>query len=416
MGPVKKENYLALIEGPYKHAFTVSNIKAGFKKTGVWPFNPSVITPAMMAPSIPNSVNALFPMPQSSPVRALAPLIKIATWNPPFLVHPPSSSPSVVQEATYETIQDISVAFQALDLGRDVYTTPPHIQNPLPLSNSPQEPPIAAIPDPPSSSIGHQAVEALKKTSLGAYLVGGGPIEEEITLPPPNLTVPVPPKWPYPPPAQSSIRMKHSELLAENKKLRDNLATAIAHIKVQDEIIRANNAQMTLQWLYVSKLDEARISASKKTRKTVFHGGKGVELTGDVFMGESQARYDAKVAEDAAKAAKTAQLTSAKALKAVQEAAWALETQNNALAVAEWNEKYAGMKPSLLKAVDAPKKPQRRRKAVVFQEAAVAFPTGGERADVPEASEVTRGEDFSSMIEGVGSSDDESEYHPYAEE
>ena len=67
------------------------------------------------------------------------------------------------------------------------------------------------------------------------------------------------------------------------------------------------------------------------------------------------------------------------------------------------------MRPSLLKAVDAPKKPKRRRKAV-------AFPTGGERADVPEASEVTRGEEFSSMIEGVGSSNDESKYHPYAEE
>lgn len=33
--------------------------------------NPTVITPVMMAPSIPQSSNALFPLPQPSPVQAL---------------------------------------------------------------------------------------------------------------------------------------------------------------------------------------------------------------------------------------------------------------------------------------------------------------------------------------------------------
>ncbi|KIM31870.1 hypothetical protein M408DRAFT_36724, partial [Serendipita vermifera MAFF 305830] len=68
--PVSKDNYLHLIEGPFLKAFTPSNIKAGFKKTGVCPFNSTVVTPSMMAPSIANSANALFPMPQTSPVRA----------------------------------------------------------------------------------------------------------------------------------------------------------------------------------------------------------------------------------------------------------------------------------------------------------------------------------------------------------
>jgi len=75
---IKKDDDLELIEGPYKQAFTISNIKAGFRKTGVCPFNPNVITPSMMAPSIPNSITALLPMDQASPVRALAPYIKLA--------------------------------------------------------------------------------------------------------------------------------------------------------------------------------------------------------------------------------------------------------------------------------------------------------------------------------------------------
>jgi hypothetical protein len=39
MAPVKKDNYLELIEEPYQNAFTVSNILAGFRKSGVWPLD-----------------------------------------------------------------------------------------------------------------------------------------------------------------------------------------------------------------------------------------------------------------------------------------------------------------------------------------------------------------------------------------
>jgi xylose isomerase len=39
MAPVKKDNYLELIEEPYRNVFTVSNILAGFKKTGIWPLD-----------------------------------------------------------------------------------------------------------------------------------------------------------------------------------------------------------------------------------------------------------------------------------------------------------------------------------------------------------------------------------------
>lgn len=58
------------MNGLFLKMFTEKNIKAGFWKTGIWPWDPSVITPVIMASSIPRSINAGFPLPQPSPVCA----------------------------------------------------------------------------------------------------------------------------------------------------------------------------------------------------------------------------------------------------------------------------------------------------------------------------------------------------------
>src|SRR5271170_6104382 len=48
-----------------------STIVASFRKTGVVPFDPTVITPNMMAPSIRHSSHGELPLPLTSPVRKL---------------------------------------------------------------------------------------------------------------------------------------------------------------------------------------------------------------------------------------------------------------------------------------------------------------------------------------------------------
>jgi hypothetical protein len=52
-----KLNYLQMIAGPFAVAFSESNVKKGFSKTGIFPLNAMKITPDMMAPSLPYSVN-----------------------------------------------------------------------------------------------------------------------------------------------------------------------------------------------------------------------------------------------------------------------------------------------------------------------------------------------------------------------
>jgi len=62
-----KNNFLAIYSRAHVCALTVDNIKAAFKKTGVWPFNPNVVTEEMLAPSKETSCEAKLPLPIDDP-------------------------------------------------------------------------------------------------------------------------------------------------------------------------------------------------------------------------------------------------------------------------------------------------------------------------------------------------------------
>ncbi|THU92506.1 DDE-domain-containing protein, partial [Dendrothele bispora CBS 962.96] len=69
---IKKSNFLAVYGRAHLRALTPENIKAAFAKTGVWPYNPNVVTTEMMAPSKETSSQGSLPVPEPSPVRALS--------------------------------------------------------------------------------------------------------------------------------------------------------------------------------------------------------------------------------------------------------------------------------------------------------------------------------------------------------
>ncbi|KAF5377981.1 hypothetical protein D9615_006719 [Tricholomella constricta] len=75
---VSKENFLRVYAAAHVRAFTPENIKAAFRKTGLVPFNPSAVTPEMMAPSRETSSQGVMPLAdqQTSPVRAVSQLLR----------------------------------------------------------------------------------------------------------------------------------------------------------------------------------------------------------------------------------------------------------------------------------------------------------------------------------------------------
>jgi len=72
-----KNTFLAIYGQAHVHTLTSENIKSAFKKTGVWPFNPSVVTEEMLAPSKETSSEAHLPIPPDDPaVNVLATMLR----------------------------------------------------------------------------------------------------------------------------------------------------------------------------------------------------------------------------------------------------------------------------------------------------------------------------------------------------
>ena len=72
---VTKKNLLAIYGAAHICALTPEIILPAFQKTGVWPYDPGIITPAMMAPSLETSCEATLPIVPPMLVQLLTNLI-----------------------------------------------------------------------------------------------------------------------------------------------------------------------------------------------------------------------------------------------------------------------------------------------------------------------------------------------------
>ena len=68
---VTKENFLSIYGSAHLWAFTKENILKSFKKMGIWPLNPNVITSKMMGPSTVTSLDTVsaIPFTLASPIK-----------------------------------------------------------------------------------------------------------------------------------------------------------------------------------------------------------------------------------------------------------------------------------------------------------------------------------------------------------
>jgi len=74
---IDKGNFLQIISKAYITALTPELVKTAFQKTGIWPFNPNVITADMLALSKETSIQSHLPVPTSSqPVQILAAMLQ----------------------------------------------------------------------------------------------------------------------------------------------------------------------------------------------------------------------------------------------------------------------------------------------------------------------------------------------------
>ena len=75
-GKVDKTNFLGIYGRAHLRTMNPDTIHAAFRKTGIWPLDPDVVTEAMMAPSKETSCEGYLPIKPASPVKAIAKLLR----------------------------------------------------------------------------------------------------------------------------------------------------------------------------------------------------------------------------------------------------------------------------------------------------------------------------------------------------
>lgn len=79
---ITKSNFLAIYGAAHVRALTPETIKSAFRKTGVWPFNPKVITNEMLAPALETSNQGHLSITPASPIQAVLQLFRELDLQP----------------------------------------------------------------------------------------------------------------------------------------------------------------------------------------------------------------------------------------------------------------------------------------------------------------------------------------------
>jgi hypothetical protein len=73
---ITKQNFVSIYGRAHRKVLTPELVRMAFEKTGIWPYNPNVVTKEMMAPSLETSSQGHLPLFQPSPVRAVSSMMR----------------------------------------------------------------------------------------------------------------------------------------------------------------------------------------------------------------------------------------------------------------------------------------------------------------------------------------------------
>ena len=253
--PVGKDNFIEVYTPAHVAAFTKSNIKAAFRKTGLVPFNPGAIPDNLLAPSLETSSTAdCLPLPADVPTKAAASFVKAYRKRMHRLQH---SSDGDGEDTDTE----------------DVFETP------------------------------MQTFETSLQNSSASFLVTNEPIRSDQELPPlPTVLIP---------PSQHPSHSKYRLLLeGENVTMRESLLTDALRDREQyigwvKGVMSGQQGATVIRDIYAQNIraqleaHEAKQSRKKSTRLNA--DGMPKLLTGSAFH---QAVIDADDRKKAAEQSK----------------------------------------------------------------------------------------------------------------
>lgn len=255
---VSKAKFLEVFADPYRKAFTSDLIKSAFRRTGVVPYDPSVISPEMLAPSEATSFAALLPLTVPSAVAGVLDCARrLASKDKQSQ---PVSPEIAIDPVLLESDDDVSIA-------RNLRTA---------LS-----------------------------TSSESFIISSSPIRSSSTL------TPFVPEIPFTSPDRHERMSKWGPFRSQEEEELWTMAQR-AHIREKEarHLLDHNRAQMTIQSICLQKAslqlasqeDEAKKKKEKNTRFTT--NGQAAILTNPHWIQLARNTKDAKAAAAAAAAKK----------------------------------------------------------------------------------------------------------------
>ncbi|RDB27179.1 hypothetical protein Hypma_004386 [Hypsizygus marmoreus] len=300
---VDKSNFLGVYAAAHAKTLTKENILAAFKKTGIVPFDPNVITEEMLAPSLTTSIHGQLPLPMESPVRVMHDMLQRYLARQAMSTNEDKpgdndgpmdvdlSPPSRLRTPFWSTPSTPS------------HTTPPSLHTPSTSSLVLPSiaPDLLSSPGPPTLPAGvtpiRVAVDELCSTSA-SFLVS-------TQTPKSTMQIPV-----YKPYTISPFRHRHGHLLerepvtSREEELRNALEESERRDTYRKDQMAQMQAQVLLQGMYVGRvqkhLQKAEEKRSKKKSKRIVGDGMPRLMSGDdVFaMIEAADEQAAKEAQE----------------------------------------------------------------------------------------------------------------------
>jgi len=362
---VKKGDFVEVFGKAFVNAFTEETVLAAFRATGVFPFNPDIITEQQMKPSLVTSTKAAFPLSQPTPVRRVMAAFSDhhrtafdVSLDTHTAAQPPAGG-SASGPHTPSIPEDASVTMQQ---------TPVH---PTPITDSMIDPALFT-----PSKHSRILVGAMAASKSAAFLVGTSKITSAQTIAPPVLEGPPPvltPDWSLIKSPSHLQEKSRRGLENEIKALTESLRLAHIHHHAQQSVIEAAHAQLIVQDMFAIKLNEALNVKEKEREKEddrtkLFPEGKGRHLTDKEFIDQREQVARDKEAQIVARTAKQKARSAKKSRKDALESLWKSRKEEHNKAVGEWTEECQRLTTEGVKKKDLPKKPARPLKSDVEKE------------------------------------------------
>ncbi|KAF8529337.1 hypothetical protein JB92DRAFT_2616320, partial [Gautieria morchelliformis] len=206
---------------------------------------------------------------------------------------------------------------------------------------------------------------AISNTASGSFLVSKTPITVGQSIPPPVLERPTSlpePNWDLLTQGGSSEWQSRTQLEMRVNELTANLHMAHGQLLVREGIIKSAHAQLIIQNLHVTKLQQALETKEKKKktdRTKLFPKGNGRHLTAEEFIQELEEAEQERLEKTNRRTQRKEDLAVKRAVKEAVEIQWKEICAKHEQALLMWEHTCADLTAQKVPQKNHPKRPVR---------------------------------------------------------